>query len=177
MTCIVGYECDGKVFMGGDSASTGGTNQRISKSDKVFTRGKFLIGYTSSFRMGQVLRFQLNVPHQSEDQEDYEYMCTTFVNSVIQLFKSSHFIKDDANEGGTFLVGYKNKLYIVDNDFQVNISEDPFESCGSGSDIAMGAMKILHETCNGLSPAKKITMALEAASRYNAAVRPPFIII
>jgi ATP-dependent protease HslVU (ClpYQ) peptidase subunit len=177
MTCIIGYEIDGKVYMGGDSAATGSTTQRISKSDKVFHRGNFLIGYTSSFRMGQVLRFQLTVPAQKKDQEDYEYMCTTFVDAVIKLFKKSSFIKEDANEGGTFLVGYNGKLYIVDHDFQVNFSEDPFESCGSGSEIAMGAMKILHDVETKLKPKQKIIRALEAASRYDAAVRPPFIVL
>ena len=55
MTCIVAFN-DGKtLWMGGDSSSYGdGVNQIIS-SKKVFNKNGFTIGYTTSFRMGQIL--------------------------------------------------------------------------------------------------------------------------
>ena len=60
MTCIVGLEHDGKVYMGGDSAAVGGMDVYPSRIPKVFQAGRYLIGYTTSFRMGQLLQYGLD---------------------------------------------------------------------------------------------------------------------
>lgn len=53
MTCIVGYVTPAReVVMGADSAGVAGYDLRIRRDVKVFHAGPFLIGYTSSFRMG-----------------------------------------------------------------------------------------------------------------------------
>ena len=61
----------------------------IRKDPKVFKVGNFLIGYTSSFRMGQILRFNFNplkyVPEIHNDE--YEYMCTDFIDEVRVCFR------------------------------------------------------------------------------------------
>ncbi len=92
MTCIVGFTKNNKVYIGGDSAGVSGLNISIRKDPKVFKRGKFLIGYTSSFRMGQLLRFNLNVRDQDESQSDYEYMCTDFIDSVRKCLKDGGYL-------------------------------------------------------------------------------------
>lgn len=43
--------------MGCDSAGVGGWHLQLRADPKVFHVGHFLIGYTDSFRMGQLLRF------------------------------------------------------------------------------------------------------------------------
>jgi len=54
MTCIAGFVNKNEVWIGGDSAGVAGYNLRIRKDTKVFkVNGRFLIGYTNSFRMGQ----------------------------------------------------------------------------------------------------------------------------
>jgi hypothetical protein len=55
MTCIVGIVENGKVYMGGDAAGVNGYSVRVRKDPKLFKVGEFLFGYTSSFRMGQLL--------------------------------------------------------------------------------------------------------------------------
>ena len=59
MTCIVGLVDDGKVYMGGDAASVDGYIVRTSALSKVFRNGPFLIGYSTSWRMGQILQYHL----------------------------------------------------------------------------------------------------------------------
>lgn len=59
MTCIIGLENKGKVYMGADSASSNGYSINVSGNPKLFRSGPFLIGFTSSWRMGQLLQHQL----------------------------------------------------------------------------------------------------------------------
>ena len=132
MTCIVGYIKDKNVYIGGDSAGVSGLHITIRKDPKVFKNGNFIIGYTSSFRMGQLLRFKLNVPKQLLEISDYEYMCTHFIDAVRSCLKDGGYsvIKDSHEEIGTFLVGYKNKLYSIEGDLQVEESYEIYNSVG-----------------------------------------------
>ena len=53
MTAIAGLVHDGKVYIGGDSAGVAGMDLHLRSDPKVFTVGEFVIGYTTSFRMGR----------------------------------------------------------------------------------------------------------------------------
>ena len=119
MTCIVGIFAGGIVYMGADSAGINADSITIRADEKIFIlKNRFLIGYTSSFRMGQLLRFSFRPPPQKKGQNDYEYMCTMFINSVIKCFNRGGFGKRDEDEeisGGQFLVGYKGNLYTIND--------------------------------------------------------------
>jgi len=62
MTCIVGIQHDGRVYIGGDSAGVAGYSITSRADAKVFTVGPYVMGFTSSFRMGQLLRYGLKAP-------------------------------------------------------------------------------------------------------------------
>jgi len=178
MTCIVGFIKNNKVYIGGDSAGVGdGLRIHERKDTKVFKVGKFLIGYTSSFRMGQLLRFKLKVKPQTKSQTDYKYMCTYFIDAVRKCLKDNGYgeIEDNVETIGTFLVGYKNKLYIIEGDLQVGEHIDNYNSVGCGSFYAFGALHILSQY-NTLSPRQIIEQALITATKFSAGVRPPYII-
>jgi ATP-dependent protease HslVU (ClpYQ) peptidase subunit len=177
MTCIVGYIKNKKVYIGGDSAGVAGLHITPRKDAKVFRNGKFIMGYTSSFRMGQLLRFKLSVPSQPEEISDYEYMCTLFIDAVRKCLKDGAFatIKDSAERIGVFLVGYKRRLYKLEGDLQVGVSYYNFESVGCGSDYAKGALSLLEAT--NLSAETIIKKALETAVKFSGGVRPPFVIM
>ncbi len=166
MTCIVGIAENGKVFMGGDSAGVDGNgNMTIRKDSKVFVLDdRFIIGFTSSFRMGQVLQYKLKVPIQKDSQTDFEFMVTDFIDSVKDAFK------ENGCEEGHFLVGYKGTLYNIASDFQVGIPADQFDSVGCGENYALGS---LYESDGG-SPSLRILNSLRAAEHFSSGVSSPF---
>lgn len=176
MTCIVAYKKDGVVYMGGDSAAVGGLEVHERKDAKVFIVQKFLIGYTSSFRMGQLLRFKLKVPKQGKES-DYEYMCTKFIDEVRKVLTDNGFTRKDnnADEIGTFLVGYKGNIYGVCDDLQVGENLDDYDAVGCGSKYAHGALNILSRL--DLEPEKIVLGALKTATKFSGGVRPPYIIL
>lgn len=176
MTCIVGLVERGTVHIGGDSASVAGWTSRVTRLPKVFRRGPFLIGYTTSFRMGQLLQHALNVPLQ-KDADDMRFMVMTFAEAVRALLKEKGVAKIEANaeSGGQFLVGYRRRLYSVQQDFQVNEMADGFDAVGSGAEYALGAMAAMRGA-RSLSPTLKIKRALAVSAHFNMAVSAPFFV-
>ena len=101
-------------------------------------------------------------------------MVSELIPAIRQTLKDGGFakIENSIEEGGTFLVGYAGRLFQIYGDFQVAESADLFDACGAGMDVALG---VLHATRKGANPRARLQAALEAASRYNASVRPPFV--
>lgn len=175
MTCIVGYldKKTNKVTIGADSAGVGGYDISIRKDVKVFKNKDFIIGCTSSFRMIQLLRFKF-VPPFINDKDIYEYMCTDFVDTIRQCFKDGGFIQKDkeVESGGTFLVAYKDRLFVIYDDFQVGETANGINACGCGEDYAKGAMFQLNDL--DITTNQKVTKALESAAFFSAGVCAPF---
>jgi len=176
MTCIIGLVSKGKVYMGGDSAGAAGWTVRAVRSPKVFKVGPFIIGYTTSFRMGEILQYHLNVQPQ-DGESDHEYMVRQFAEAVRATLKDHGFAKVENNveEGGTFLVGYHGHLYSVDDDFQMTEHSDGYDACGCGQEFALGAMMALEGL--ELKPKERIRRALKIAAHFSGGVLPPFHIL
>lgn len=178
MTCIVGLVEGNSVLIGADSAGVSGSNIIVRKDPKVFKKGKFLIGFTGSFRVGQLLMSsKFKPPTQKKNQSDFDYMVVDFVDFIRELFSDSGSLrkKDNKESGSFFLVGYKGMLYHVQSDFQISMTEDPYSACGSGQRIALGAMYALKDS--KISSKKKILLALEASARYTTSVCAPFRVL
>ena len=173
MTCVAGIALDGKVTIGADSASgTGnGWGIRATAVPKVFHKGPMLMGYTSSFRMGQLLRHKLVLPEQ-ESEDDLQYMVVRFIEAVRECLKAGGYTEVDNNResGGVFLVGYKGVLYRVSSDFQVIPYKDGLAACGCGESYALGAMYALE----GKDPKYIVEMGLCAAEYFSGGVLGPF---
>jgi hypothetical protein len=175
MTAIVALVENGVVWMGGDSAAVSSDySLTIRRDEKVFVNGGILIGYTSSFRMGQLLRYSFQPPQQPEGQCDVEYMNTAFIEAVrVCLRNGGYATNTNGNEaGGKFLVGYRGCVYQVEADFQVALSYDSYAACGCGGDVCLGS---LYST-QGQQPEQRIRQALEAAEHHSGGVRGPFVI-
>lgn len=175
MTCIVGLVDEDHVYIGGDSAAVAGYESRETKLEKVFKICDFVIGYTTSFRMGQILEHHLSVRRQHADEADMAYMVLAFIPAVRECLKANGFsqIHDNKEEGGRFLVGYRNRLFSIQDDFQVNEMADGFDACGCGMEYALGALKALQ----GFDAKPRVEQALKAAEHFCGAVRSPFVIL
>jgi ATP-dependent protease HslVU (ClpYQ) peptidase subunit len=179
MTCIVGYvdKKSKKVIIGGDSASSADADIIIRKDAKVFKNGDFVIGCTTSFRMIQLLRFSFKPP-EIKSKDVYEYMCTDFINAVRNCFRDGGYLQkytDGDEKGGTFLVAYKNRLFKIENDFQVGESAYVFDSIGCGTFYALGALYVIQK--NETPVKEKVLCALKASAFFSGAVQGPFVLV
>ncbi|WP_220791668.1 Ntn hydrolase family protein [Gluconacetobacter dulcium] len=175
MTCIVGYMENDKVIIGADSLGSNGHSKTIYVESKAFINGPMIIGYTTSFRMGQILEYHLVIPEQLSSQTDMAFMVMSFVPAVRHTLSTHGFTpasEKDADAGVQFLVGYKGQLYEISSDFQVSKTVDPFASVGSGYQFALGSLASTQEL--DIPVSDKVRIALEVAERYTTTVSGPF---
>lgn len=181
MTCVVGLTHNGITYIGADSLASNSYSKTIRKDKKVFKlkdTNNAILGFTSSYRMGQLLMYANGlIDPRDEPDIDHEYLVTKFIPNVIYLFENGGFGKNNSGEksGGTFLLGYKDKLFKIESDYQVSESYKNYDACGSGEEFALGS---LHTTEGlGMNPVERIHMALQAASEFSVGVQPPFYIL
>lgn len=176
MTCIVGIETASGVVIGGDSAGLAGWVKTHRADPKVFRNDAYLIGFTTSFRMGQLIRYaDLPKPLDRVGDDLDRFMSTEFVDAVRKAFKDGGYAKKDSDreEGGAFLVGVSGRLYKVESDYQVAWSTDGYDAVGCGAETAYGA---LHATRRA-GPESRVRRALEAAAHHSGGVAGPFTIL
>jgi hypothetical protein len=175
MTCIVGLVTPEGVHIGGDSAGVSGWDLTVRRDAKVFMVGEAVIGCTTSFRMGQLLRFNLSLPMKAEGMDEFQYMVTQFIPSVRACLKDGGFAskQNDVESGGSFLVGYRGRLFEIASDYQVGENECGFAAVGCGASYALGAVAASY----ALPPYERITSALKIAEQFSAGVRGPFTVL
>jgi ATP-dependent protease HslVU (ClpYQ) peptidase subunit len=179
MTCIVAVAQGGVVCIGGDSAGVAGYGLTQRADEKVFENERYLFGFTSSFRMGQLLRYRFKPPRRHPDDDLVKFMSTEFVDEVRKCLKEYAYttIKDSVEEGGTFIVAIEGRIFKIESDFQVGESIHPYDACGCGEDLALGALHAIHRYSAGehlVDPKMMVQMALQAAEQFSAGVRAPF---
>ncbi len=183
MTCIVGIEHDGKVYMGADSQMTQGNTKYITRHPKVFKKGNMLFGCCNWLRTSQLLMYSFEIPKRetvvqtgSPVVPDMSYLVNQFIPSLRQCFKEAGFMtyKDGEDEGEDFMLGYKGVIYEVERNFQIVSSVDGSMAMGSGWQYALGS---LYTTLENPDPVARINTALYAAQRYDTCVCEPFTIL
>lgn len=180
MTCIVAHSDGETVWMGGDSAGVSWHQLTLRADEKVFRNGDYLFGFTSSFRMGQLLRYRFTPPKRHVGDDLTTFMSTEFVDGIRQCLKTYGYATVSNNEetGGTFLVGIEGQIFKIEEDYQVGRPMFPFDACGCGEDMALGAMfAMATDERKPPTPEKMIERALTAAESFSGWVRRPFTIL
>lgn len=174
MTCIVAITDGKKVYMAGDTAGVGGFSISRRKDPKVGKVGKFVFGFTSSFRMGQILLYDFKPP-KIRGKDLYEYMVVDFTKALREALKDKGFatVSSGTESGGVFLVGLKGRLFCVESDYQISESQHDFMAVGCGRDLALGSLYTTryHED---ITPEERLTVALDAACEFSAGVCSPY---
>lgn len=181
MTCVVALKTPTTIIVGADSAGVdSGMNLRTRADEKVFRVGSFIVGYTDSFRMGQLLRYALLshlAPLEEHNELLFRYMVTSFVDGVRQCLKDGGYAEkhDEREWGGQFIVGVRDRLFVVHDDYQVAETSEGYTAVGCGYPYALGS---LHATDESTLPASiRVQRALEAAEQFSAGVRRPFVLM
>ena len=178
MTCIVAIRHDGGIVMGCDSAGVGGWYSRQNRTDpKIYRVGDMLIGFTTSYRMGQLLGYSLTLPRHHSDVDVTTWMVTDFVNAVRECLKAGGWAEKEKEQerGGIFIAAYRGRIFEIQPDYQVAERAEPFTAIGCGADLAPGALYATERTTSpSMNARDRATIALEAAAAFSAGVHGPF---
>lgn len=173
MTCIVAAKAqDGSIVMGSDAAGSDAWSLIVLNDPKIYRVGSMLIGFTTSFRMGQLLGHSLTLPEHHSDVPVERYMRTSFADAVRSCLKAGGYAKTEnqVESGGVFLVAYKGRVFQVQADFSVIENGRGYDACGSGYMLALGS---LHSTAAYPDARDRAARALDAAESFCASVRGP----
>jgi ATP-dependent protease HslVU (ClpYQ) peptidase subunit len=165
MTCIVALVDEtGEGYIACDSLGSNGTTKNVYRTKKIFRRGGFLFGFTSSYRMGQILQYSLSLPTRKVGQDLTEYLHTDFVLAVRNAFdEGGH------EGGGEFIFVTEGRIFTMQSNFSILEALDAFESVGSGEDYARATMSTMSAFGLG-DPETILTVAIETAANYVSGV-------
>lgn len=174
MTCIVAIKSNKGVMMGADSCGCAGHRASSVRTPKVSVVGEYLIGYTTSFRMGQILHYAMSTKKHNPKDDLFLHLVKVLIPEVRESLKAGGWlhIKENQESGGEFLLAHERRLFVVQTDFSVLEYEDDYVAVGCGEEWAVGALYALRGT--KMPHKRMLTTALEAASRFSSCVRPPF---
>ena len=167
MTVIVGLITKKGVYIGADSLGSNGSTGRAYKNKKIFTRDEFLIGVCGSYRVSQVLQYNLSIPSRTVKQSTDEYLHGTFSTSVRNCLKEHCAAKiayGVPKMGGDFLFAYEGRLFIMQNDFSILETKTDYHATGSGGGHAEAS---LYTSQNSKFDAKtRVKLAIECANDF-----------
>jgi len=171
MTLITAINENGNIHMCGDSIGSNGYTKLQMKHPKVFKNGELLIGYTTSFRMGQLLEHTLTPPKHYDDETNTYYIINKLVPAIIKLFKEHQFLtkRDEEIIGGNFIIGYKGELWEIQNDFAALQTNQNYTAVGAGEAYAMGALA----TTTHMKPVERLQAVHKAVEEHCAMVAGP----
>lgn len=178
MTCIIGLKQDGKLVVGADTRVTAGGYVVNTEANKLIEKDGTIMGICGYMRFADIIRSQFSVPPKPEGKSDQDFLSTEFANSMrtclegvkmVELKDGMSWIPDSA-----MIIVYKNNIYSMGSDYSICAHTD-YAAEGSGTDYALGS---LHATSGlSLDPKTRVTMALDAACKFNAWCAPPYTII
>lgn len=178
MTAIAGWIQGRDVWLGADSAATGGLSQEIWRTPKVFVREGIGVAYTWSWRFGQLLHHRLQVPKRPGRARDVDRWVTVdLVDAIRKCLADGGWLKKEHErvEGGAALLAIRGRLFVLQSDFSVGEIRGRFAAHGCGRDLLYGA---LHATTSlRWTPERRLRVALAAAAHFSAGVASPFRIL
>jgi ATP-dependent protease HslVU (ClpYQ) peptidase subunit len=148
MTCIVSFFDNNKIVLAGDKCGSNGFTRSLVKEPKVFFIKDFMIGYTSSFRMGQILKYLWNPPERTVSQTTEKYLYSIVADSIRKTFKDHGFVaKSSMDEEifGDFVICYDNRIFVMYSDLSILEHDQDIVCVGSGEYHAKVAIQILKE--------------------------------
>lgn len=174
MTCIVGVETKRGILLGADSLGGESTywTATTSAEPKVFRIGPYVLGFTTSFRMGDLLRYHAALPEPPAGARAlHRHMVVKVVPVLRATLKDHGFAttRDGGEVGGDFLIGVRGALFHVQSNYAVQRATFGYDAAGCGAQSALGAL-----SCAKGVPRARLRAALEAAERHNMGVRGPW---
>ena len=190
MTVIAALKQNNIVYMGCDSVfmDLESLQPVRRKQSKLIIKDEMIIGFTAGngCKILQVLKHKFNVPSTrkvaTEDLEDY--MATKFCSKLFNLLQSEDMLEDDTDKKNsppclspaTLLIGIRDKIFHVGEDFDTYEIESNFFAIGSGAPFTLGA---LHSTLGLINPTQMdpehhLLHALKTAEHFTQGVKGPF---
>ena len=171
MTAILGVEYDGKVYLGGDSASSIGDTVIPNPDPKVWCAHGVVMGAAGTAIHCQQLRYLLKVKSYRRSESPEKWLASSFIPAVAETFG----IKTPGTESDChILIGVGGRLFGIFDDLGLS-AVGPVFAVGSGGDMALAAWDALPMAVEKIH--MRIKAALTVPARRLTSVSKPFHIV
>jgi ATP-dependent protease HslVU (ClpYQ) peptidase subunit len=169
MTTIVAIQFADGVVIGADSLVTAQKKYNHPKMNKITTTGPYLIAGSGEVAACDIIQhiWEPPIPTLSDKKDIYHFMIAVVIPSMKKCFKENEY-KWDAEDDETkfaFLIAIEGEVFEIDDYLSVCLDSAGMYGIGSGSSIALGALKAQAE----------MPMALQIAADLDPYTAPPFI--
>ena len=170
MTTIAAKVTSAKAIIGADSLVTSTRKYSHPQMVKVVERGQYLIAGAGLSAACDVIQHNWIPPTPTDkDKKDlYHFFASKVVPSMKRAFKDNDYKWDEDKDGETnfaFLIALGGEVFELADDLSICLDSDGIYGIGSGSSLAIGALKA------GASMKK----ALEIAANKDPYTAPPFM--
>lgn len=146
MTTIVAVQHKDKVVIGADSLVTSARKYNHPAMVKISERNGYLIAGAGEVAACDIAQHIWNPPTPTaEDRKDlYHFMIAKVIPSLKKAFKENDYKWDKEDEEETkfaFLIAVDGEVFDIADDFAVCLDSAGFYGIGSGSSIAIGALR------------------------------------
>jgi ATP-dependent protease HslVU (ClpYQ) peptidase subunit len=169
MTTIVAVQLSDGVVMGTDSLVTADRKYNHPKMEKITERGPYLIagsGEVAACDIAQHL-WEPPIPTVADKKDLYHFMIAEVIPSLKRCFKENEY-KWDAEDTETkfaFLIALEGEVFEISDDLSVCLDSVGIYGVGSGSSLAIGALRA----------GAKMPEALQIAADIDPYTAPPFV--
>lgn len=166
MTIVVAVKSSSGVTIGADKLGVRHLD-KINRADpKVFITHGIKYGFTSSFRMGQILRYHSQDCGDLHGTDPMQYVVTKLVPMWRSILKEHGYVRfnDGEESGGVFIIALEGRIFTIESDFQVAEAQEDFAAVGCGESFALGFL-LNSKHFNQLDRVKK---AIETACYFSA---------
>lgn len=176
MTCIIAVERgDGTAIVGTDSALTAGDRIDIVDRAKWHQSGCVRMLFAGSLRVPQILANDLQFPSKVPD--DITGMLHDSVPIIRKTLEAGGALTKDEDgdyQSSEIIFVCGGTVHVMYSDFAIYRPRRRYIACGSGSDIALGALYAMSPRTR-MTP-RGVSLALAASAEYNTSVAPPFYV-
>lgn len=150
MTCIVGLVGENGTLIAGDAQFSTLYSKRNDAGTKVFNLyDTVAVGYCGSGRFGEILEYHIEdsleePPLQMNERYWLVKQFIPVLRDVLAQHGHLHIMEEDQTEHfgpSEFLIGVRDRLFCVASDFSTSEHVEPFETTGSGGEVASGVLK------------------------------------
>jgi ATP-dependent protease HslVU (ClpYQ) peptidase subunit len=169
MTTIIARQFENRVVIAADSLVTATRKYSHPKMAKITERGQYLIAGAGESAACDIAQHIWIPPKPTvEDKKDlYHFIISKVIPSLKQCFKDNDYKWQDEDEETkfAFLIAINGEVFDIADDFAVCMDNDGLYGIGSGSSLALGALKA----------GSSMAQALEIAANKDPYTAPPFI--
>ncbi len=148
MTCVVGLEHRGRVWLAADTSSNADENSDDDHTPKVFKRDEWVIGYAGSWRLGALVRFKVTLPKRATKANVERIVSCDLIDEIVKVLDGNGFSRELKDEGDAvnpwnLLVGIHGELWEIDQNLNATHSIRGYHAIGEGAPWAQGVVAAL----------------------------------